>query len=194
MILTLGVITLAASGAVGLVYGVTKEPIEAAKKAKTTQALSQVLPPFEGEPETAIEGNAVIYTVSKAGEVAGYAVESTANGFGGEIKLMTGYTPQGQINRIEVLSHTETPGLGDKIESKKSDFSVQFQGKTPGKDFRMTVKKDGGDVNAITASTISSRAFTKAVQEGYNALQAHLGKAAGDANSGATAQTNQSNE
>lgn len=171
MALALGVITLAASAAVGYVYKLTEKPIAQAARAKTTAALAAVLPSFEGEPATRTVEGAIVYTASAGGEVVGYAVESTTQkGFGGEIKLMTGLTPAGEIIKIEVLAHAETPGLGDKIESKKSDFSVQFQGKIPGKDFQMLVRKDGGDVDAITASTISSRAFIDAVQIAYNAF------------------------
>jgi electron transport complex protein RnfG len=76
--------------------------------------------------------------------------------------------PDGTIKGVEVLTHKETPGLGDKMEKSKSNFSVQFEGKNP-KTFKMMVKKDGGDVDAITASTITSRAFTDAVNRAYNA-------------------------
>lgn len=176
MVAALGVITLVCSAAVGVVYGLTKAPIEAARRAKTTGALALVLPPFEGEPladTLPADGMpSIVYTARKDGKIVGYAVESATNkGFGGEIRLMTGFTPGGEIVKIEVLRHNETPGLGDKIEAKKSDFCVQFQGKTPGKDFRMSVKKDGGEVDAITASTISSRAYIDAVQRAWNALQ-----------------------
>jgi electron transport complex protein RnfG len=191
MVLTLGAITLIASAAVGYVYKLTEEPIAVAKRAKTTAALAAVLPAFEGEPaaETVEEhgAQAIVYTAKSGGEVVGYAVESTTQkGFGGEIKLMTGFTPAGEILKIEVLGHAETPGLGDKIEPKKSDFSVQFQGKTPGKDFKMMVRKDGGDVDAITASTISSRAYIDAVQNAYNALMSVTGGEVPDAATGAT--------
>ncbi len=193
MVMTLGVITLVSATAVGVVYNATKEPIEAAKSAKTKNALAQVLPGFEGEPRLdSVDVNgvpAVVYTVSKGGRVAGYAVESVTNkGFGGDIRLMTGFTPEGEIIKIEVLGHNETPGLGDKIEGKKSSFSVQFQGKTPDKDFRMSVRKDGGDVEAITASTISSRAYIDAVKNAWAALLAVRDGAQSEANTGATVQ------
>lgn len=73
---------------------------------------------------------------------------------------MVGFLPDGTIHRVETLSHNETPGLGDKIDRSKSDFSVQFEGKNP-RTFRLAVRKDGGDVDAITASTISSRAYAR---------------------------------
>jgi electron transport complex protein RnfG len=83
---------------------------------------------------------------------------------------MVGFLADGSINAIEVVAHKETPGLGDKMESNKSDFCVQFKGKNP-ETFKLIVKKDGGDVDAITASTISSRAYCEAVQRAYNALK-----------------------
>ena len=79
---------------------------------------------------------------------------------------MVGFNIDSTIVNTAVLSHNETPGLGDKMVEGKSDFSVQFKGKNP-EDFKISVKKDGGDVDAITASTISSRAFCDAVNSAY---------------------------
>ncbi len=195
MVVVLLVITLAASAAVGLVYRATEAPIEAAKQAKTTAALAQVLPEFDGQPALQVVatpgGDAIVYTAQKGEETVGYAVESlTGKGFGGQIKLMTGFTLSGQIIRIEVLGHSETPGLGDKIEPKKSDFSLQFEGKSPAT-LKMSVRKDGGEIDAITASTISSRAFIDAVNNAWIAFQTVTTGTAPqtDGASGATAQT-----
>ncbi len=181
MVLTLFVITLVASTAVGFVYKVTEGPIAASEVAKTSNALAQVLPAFDNDPssekqEVEQDGLPVIvYTAKSGDQIVGYAVETrTSKGFGGEIVLLVGFKPDGEIVKIETLKHSETPGLGDKIESKKSDFSVQFCGKNPA-DFKLLVKKDGGDVDAITASTISSRAFSDAVLRGYNALMTLTG-------------------
>lgn len=80
--------------------------------------------------------------------------------------LMVGFGTDGTIVNTSVLSHSETPGLGAKMVEGKSNFSVQFQGKNPA-NFKMAVKKDGGDVDAITASTITSRAFCEAVESAY---------------------------
>lgn len=176
MVLTLFGITLIASTAVGLVFKVTEEPIELAKQAKVTAALSEVLPEFDNNPaddqrtESVDGGELVIYTATKGGETVGYAVETFTNsGFSGNIKLMVGFATDGKINKIAVLSHNETPGLGNKIEPSKSNFSVQFEGKDP-QSFKLLVKQDGGDVDAITASTISSRAYLDAVQRAYNTV------------------------
>ena len=93
----------------------------------------------------------------------------TKNGFSGQIDLMVGFLSDGTIHAIEVIAHKETPGLGDKMESGKSNFSVQFEGKNP-ETFKLAVRKDGGEVDAITASTISSRAYCEAVQRAYDAF------------------------
>ncbi len=80
---------------------------------------------------------------------------------------MVGFSPKGILINTVVLEHKETPGLGDKMDVAKSDFPIQFQGKDLA-EWNMTVKKDGGDVDAITAATISSRAFCDAVQRAYD--------------------------
>jgi electron transport complex protein RnfG len=111
-------------------------------------------------------------------ELIGTAVETfTKKGFSGYIKIMVGLLPDGRINDIVVLEHKETPGLGDKMEKKKSlnkktglSWSSQFMGKDPGM-FNLTVKKDGGDVDAITASTITSRAYCDAILRAINAYK-----------------------
>lgn len=176
MVLTLLAITLISSTAVGLIYNVTVGPIQAAKEAKTTTAIAQVLP-TEGTPEVSsttesVDGrDMVIYTVSQNDEVVGYAIETySTSGFGGLITLMVGFLPDGTISKIEVLSHNETPGLGDKMERSKSSFSEQFDGKNPAT-FNLAVTKDGGEVDAITASTISSRAYVDAVERAYKLFE-----------------------
>ncbi len=177
MVLVLFVITLIAAAMLGVVYNVTKEPIEAAKTAKTTNALAQAMPKFDNNPATdtvtcMIDGMPIkVYKGTLGGEVSGYAVETmTKNGFGGEIKMMVGFKPDGEIVNIEVLQHGETPGLGSKMAEPGNVLLVSFQGKNP-KDLKMSVRKDGGDIDVITASTISSRAYVDAVERGYKAFQ-----------------------
>jgi Na+-translocating ferredoxin:NAD+ oxidoreductase subunit G len=177
MTLTLFVVTLLASGSLGFVYSLTKGPIESAQNAKINKAISQVLPEFDNQPAAEkftreVDGGILtFYPAKKDGERIGVAIQTfTKNGFSGQIDLMVGFLADGSINAIEVVAHKETPGLGDKMESNKSDYSVQFKGKNP-ETFKLIVKKDGGDVDAITASTISSRAYCEAVQRAYNALK-----------------------
>ncbi len=174
MLIALFVITFVASTSLGLVYQVTKEPIAAAKLAKKIEAIQNVVPEFNNQPnaeeyKVATENgdSLTLYPAKKDGELVGTAVESSTNlGFTGEIKVMIGFLPDGTIKDVAVLEHKETPGLGDKMERKKSDWSLQFQGKNPST-FKIAVTKDGGDVDAITASTISSRAFCDAVERAY---------------------------
>ncbi|MFI3262871.1 MAG: RnfABCDGE type electron transport complex subunit G [Rikenellaceae bacterium] len=172
MVMVLMLITLIASAAVGVVFQLTEEPIEAARSAKITNAIKEVMPEFdevsEGETLERDGGEMVVYKATKGGQVVGYAIQTfSKEGYGGEIKLLIGFLPDGTINKAAVISHKETPGLGDKIDKSKSNFSLQFEGKNPAK-FKLGVKKDGkGDVDAITASTISSRAYVDAVKRAY---------------------------
>jgi electron transport complex protein RnfG len=182
--LCLFIISTVLAGVLGAVNYVTKEPIEQTQTIKKEMAIKQVIPSFDKlkeakiAVETVAENNVfkksqaadslVMYDAYKNDQWVGTAIETfTDKGFSGRVKLMVGFLPDGNIYKIEVLEHTETPGLGDKMEVKKSDFSKQFLGKNP-KDFKLIVKKDGGDVDAITAATISSRAYCDAVQTAYN--------------------------
>ncbi len=177
MTLTLLIITLVASACLGLVYQSTKDPIAAAQMAKVNTAIKEVVPEFNNNPleeSSSMQidgGELILYPAKKDGQLVGTAVKTYSNnGFAGLVELMVGFMPDGSINKIAVVSHKETPGLGDKMEPKKSNFSVQFQGKNP-ESFQLKVKKDGGDVDAITASTISSRAYCDAVERAYKALK-----------------------
>jgi electron transport complex protein RnfG len=185
MVVSLLIITLASSAAVGLVYRVTEGPIAGAKVAKVNTAIAGVLPAFDNDPAEfmvadTVDGREIkAYTAMKGDSTVGYAVETfTMQGFGGEIRLMVGFLPDGTICRVETLSQHETPGLGDKIEHKKSDFAVQFEGKNPAA-FKMSVRKDGGDIDAITASTITSRAFADALNRAYKMFQSVQNKGGG---------------
>lgn len=173
MVITLASITLVASVLLGGVYALTKGPIDSAQKAKTNDAISKVVPEFDNDPSAdrfvkEMAGKKYsVYPATKAGEIVGYAIETfSTGGFGGRILLMVGFNIDGTINNTAVLSHGETPGLGDKMVEGKSNFSVQFKGKNP-QDYKLIVKKDGGDVDAITASTITSRAFCDAVNAAW---------------------------
>ena len=125
----------------------------------------------------------IIYQVKDAqGQELGAAVESTTMGFGGDLKVLVGFNPEGQILGYTLLEHAETPGLGAKADlwfqkGQKGDII----GKSPAEP--LTVSKDGGQVDAITASTITSRAFLKAVNQAY---QAYKVTPAADAETGAT--------
>lgn len=138
MVLTLLAITFVSAAAVGTIYEITQEPIAAAKSAKIGSAVALVVPPFDNNPDEtktidSLDGKTVtVYTALSGQDTVGYAIETFSNsGFGGEIRLMVGFLPDGTIHRVETLSHNETPGLGDKIDRSKSDFSVQFEEESP---------------------------------------------------------------
>jgi electron transport complex protein RnfG len=175
MLLTLFMVTLVASAALGYIYELTKGPIAASKLAKQNNAIKEVVPDFDNKPgeesyKMGVDGDTLEFFPAKQnGELVGTAVSTFTNkGFSGNFKIMVGFLPDGTIHNISVLEHKETPGLGDKMQKNKSEWSVQFNGKNPA-DFKLKVTKDGGDVDAITASTITSRAFCDAVERAYNA-------------------------
>ena len=177
MLVTLLVVSMVASAAMGSVYVLTKEPIDLAMAAKKNLAIKRVVPEFDNQPTADyysmfFEGDSLYFYIAKNGaDTVGYAIETFTNkGFGGRISMLAGFTPDGTIYNIAVLEHKETPGLGTKMLKSEGTWSEQFNGKNPSS-FRMTVKKDGGDVDAITASTISSRAYCDAVQRAFNALK-----------------------
>lgn len=171
MVLCLGVITLVCGALLAGVYVLTEQPIEAAKKAKTIEAISEVLPPF-ATLEDAVQYGDYEYTVAldENGEMAGVAIKTFSSGFGGRIRMMVGFTPDGAIYNTSVLEHSETPGLGAKCVEPA--FADQFRQFNPSES-KLQVKQDAGDVDAITAATITSRAYCVAVQNAvdqYNAI------------------------
>jgi H+/Na+-translocating ferredoxin:NAD+ oxidoreductase subunit G len=176
MVLSLTLISLGASACLGFVYELTKGPIELSTLNKKLEAIKQVVPDFDNNPNNEMfrlptgQGDSLdIYPAKKNGEITGYAVSTySSTGFSGNISLMAGFRPDGTIINITVLSQKETPGLGNKMT--EPEFKDQFRDKNPA-DFKLKVQKDGGQVDAITAATISSRAFCDAVQRAYNTLK-----------------------
>lgn len=176
MVLSLTLISLGASACLGYVYQMTKGPIELSVLNKKRAAIREVVPDFNNDPFEEMyklptgEGDSLeIYPAKKDSIIVGYAVNTnTKKGFSGDVNLMAGFKPDGTIINITVLSQKETPGLGTKMTG--SDFKDQFNDKNPS-EFKLKVKRDGGPVDAISAATISSRAFCDAVQRAYNTLQ-----------------------
>mgnify|MGYP001199963983 CR=1 FL=1 len=176
MVMSLTLISMVASACLGFVYEMTREPIKMANLNKKLNAIKQVVPEFNNNPNDEMyklptgEGDSLeIYPAKKDNITVGYAVNTyTSKGFSGNISLMAGFKPDGTIINITVLEQKETPGLGTKMAEPA--FKDQFMDKNPG-EFILKVKKDGGPIDAITAATISSRAFCDAVQRAYNALQ-----------------------
>lgn len=188
-------ITLVASAGVGFVNMITVEPIAAAKEAATLAALNEVLPAFDvttTEELTIDDMPITVYTATAGGSVSGYAVQSmTKQGFGGVVRLMVGFTPEGEVVNVNVLEQTETPGLGTKMADEGNVLLASVKGrKLESKklvDGKLAVTKDGGDVDALTAATISSRAYVDAINRAWMAYKSvATGEAPTDTASGAT--------
>jgi electron transport complex protein RnfG len=179
-------LTLIAAGAgllLSLVEGVTREPIAEQRRLETLKALQAVLPPLDNEPDADVtelvagkdrKGKDLLrtfYRGRQAGELSGVAFKVTApDGYSGNIDIMVGIDPQGTVTGIEILTHAETPGLGDKITH--AGFKDQFKGASlDTADWR--VKKDGGQFDQITGATISPRAVVKAVSGGLQFYREH---------------------
>jgi len=165
MVLCLTAVCLVCSALLGATYAVTAEPIEQASRKALVAAISQVLP--EGgeisEAQTAEFGgqNYEYYTQNVGGQTSAWAIKSTTSGFGGALTVLVGVGVDGKIYSTKVLSHSETPGLGAKCQTDQG-FLSQFQGLDPSVKV-IKVTKDGGNIDAITASTITSRAYALAV-------------------------------
>ncbi len=183
MLLSLGGICLVCALLLAVVNSLTERKIAEVNRSKTAQAIAQVVPAFEGEPvDTTITLDGEQFAVHKAicgGSVVGYAIETSQVGFGGPLNLMVGFDSAGCICSTAVISHSETPGLGAKITDGASPFRTQFAGKNPAQ-YNLSVTKDGGDVDAITASTITSRAFCAAVAKAYKVYLAVTGASAAE--------------
>ena len=162
MSLCLLVICLVCSALLAGVYALTADPIAKAAQAKNEAAIKEVLPDtavtIEEESSIVVDGQT--YTYNRAfdnlGNTVGCAINVSTNGFGGPIVIKVGFGVDGVIWNTKVLSQAETPGLGAKCV--EPSFSDQFKGFNPAEK-KLAVKKDNGDVDAITASTITSRAY-----------------------------------
>ena len=191
---------LIAGTALAVANKLTEDKIAAAKAAALQEAIKKVAPEFDNDPSaeqyraaTADGDSLTIYPAKKGGKLVGAAVETnTKKGFGGEIRIMVGFDADQKIVNYSVLEHNETPGLGSKMEEWfRTDKGKQS---VLGRDMKggaLKVSKDGGEVDAITAATNSSRAFLDAINRAYAAYAQGAGKgdAKADGASGATQQT-----
>jgi len=180
MILSLLLFSAVMAAALGFVYGVTKGPIEQANKQKEIQAVREVLPAFDNDPTAdakTIDG-LTFYIGTKDGHAIGCAVKTfTDKGFSGRFDLMVGFKPDGSINQIVVLDQKETPGLGTKMKEPKFKDQFNVLNIATVSNQQLKVKKDGGTIDAITAATITSRAFCDGVQKAYDLYMKNFGKA-----------------
>ena len=169
MFLVLLAISLVSALAIGFTYTKTKPAADAIKQENFEKAIKQVVPEFDKLGEKKEVDECVLYTAYKGEAVTGTAVETVSHkGFGGDVQLLVGFDAEGKIHNTAVLSIKETPGLGSNMTNPK--FKDQVNGKNPAA-FKLSVKKDGGDVDAITAATISSRAFLDAVGKAVEAYK-----------------------
>jgi electron transport complex protein RnfG len=180
MTLVLTLVAVVMGGILAFVNHLTEGPIaEQKEKAladgiKTVMVCNDLVVEEPVEVKQDVDGKEltyIIYNVKDAqGKDLGAAVQSVTMGFGGDLKVLVGFDTEGNILGYTLLEHAETPGLGAKADQwfqkgQKGDII----GKSPAEP--LTVSKDGGQVDAITASTITSRAFLKAVNNAYNAYK-----------------------
>jgi electron transport complex protein RnfG len=188
MVLCLTLVCLVCAAILGGIYALTFEPIRQANENILKASIGAVLP--EGVEIGALEtfeseGQSFeYYPAVKDGESVAYAVKSSTIGFGGPLSLMVGVLKDGTVFNTSVLTCNETPGLGAKCQEVASHFRTQFQGF--GTDKSLKVTKDGGDVDAITASTITSRAYALAVSNAVAVVRNLAGEAV-DTATGASA-------
>ena len=182
MTLVLTLVAVIMGGILAYVNHLTEGPIAQQKEKALADGIKTVMGGGEltvTKTDTVRQNDAkgkemtyVIYQTQDAkGQDLGAAVESVTMGFGGNLKVLVGFNPEGNILGYTLLEHSETPGLGAKADKwfqkgEKGDII----GKSPAE--ALTVSKDGGQVDAITASTITSRAFLLAVNNAYNAYKA----------------------
>lgn len=170
LILSLVITCAFAALALATVNELTKDPIAKAREAAKMEAVLKVLPKEAKDPKEVLfntGGTTVTAYVSRdaAGALLGVAVPVADKGFGGTINMMVGLSPDGKFLAAELLTHQETPGLGDGVgNGKKFLDQLVSNGES---DISWTVTKDGGDVDAVTAATISSRAALRAITKAF---------------------------
>jgi len=196
LILALVVVAVASAILLAELNGITAPKIKASQTAYKLKAVKKVLPPYDNHPAVdrrvvpaKVEGPAtvkverdeergkegvVVYPAYHEGKLVGEAYSVVSHqGYGGDIELLLGVSPEGRITGIAVINHSETPGLGAKIVS-----DVTWKGKKElvGRSLAdsLQVKKDGGEIDAIAGATISPRAVCGAVKAGLEAYNQTL--------------------
>lgn len=175
MVIVLTIITVVAAACLGAMNNATAEPIAASKKAKQEAAIKAVLPEFASVDTAVIVNEQKIFRAYDAeNNLVGIAIETAELGFGGDITTMVGFDANGTIVNYSLLQHAETPGLGSKLVDwflVKSDIRGANSANMP-----LRVSKDGGEYDAITAATISSRAFLNSINKAYETYQIARGE------------------
>ncbi len=190
----LAIVTIISAYILAQIYGITKPLIEEQKKAKTQEALHEVLPDSkvivpvvqkvpvkDNDGNVLYEKDEVLYykgfSDADTTQISGYAFLAQGSGYSSIVETMVGVTPSGVIKKIQIISQKETPGLGAKCENSGpfngKDWSTQqFKGKTAD---QLKVKQDGGDIVSITGATITSRAVTNSIRQKLQELLPKLG-------------------
>ena len=191
MLLVLTGVTVISVALLAYVNQLTAGPIAEAEAQALSDAVRAVVPGFDNDPIAEqkiqeVDGvDYAVYPATKGGTYIGAAIEASAMGFGGTLRVLVGFDAEGNILDYSLLSHAETPGLGSKAGTWfKKGGTGDIIGMTPGK-APLTVDKDGGQVDAITASTITTRAFLSAVNAAY---AAYAGQNTTDGTTGASQQ------
>jgi electron transport complex protein RnfG len=181
MVLVLTLVAVIMGGILAFVNHLTEGPIAEQKEKALADGIKAVMAcndlkvaKTDEVKQNDAKGKEMTFTIYQIqdaqGNDLGAAVESTTMGFGGDLKVLVGFDPEGKILGYTLLEHAETPGLGAKADKW---FQKDQKGDIIGKDPKepLTVSKDGGQVDAITASTITSRAFLLAINNAYNAYK-----------------------
>ncbi len=163
--LTLLIITAVVAAALAGVNAVTAPVIASLTAQKTQQAIEAVLPGGGEAVESFADETGLVKAVYAS--QSGYAIQVAPSGFDGEISMMVGISKEGKVLGIDVISHTETAGLG-AVAAAKNSAGESFRSQFIGQNGDLAVSKDGGSIDAITGATITSRAVT----EGVNAALA----------------------
>lgn len=180
----LGVFCLGFGVALGITEWGTRDSIKARAIEDRQNSLGQVIPDDIHDNNPVLDTltmrddqghDLVIYRAMKAGRVTGVAYEIFGTGYAGQMKLVLGVSADGKALGVRVLSHKETPGLGDKMEVKKGDWILQFAGLSLGDPpvEKWKVKKDGGQFDQFTGATITPRGVVTAIRTGLEFFDAH---------------------
>jgi len=176
----LGVICIVCAGLLGVVESITREPIAIQEEATANAGMKKVFADAASFEEVEIEPGLTVNdveigsaysAVDASGSVIGYVVEVLPSGFGGTIDTMVGIDLENKVTGISILSLSESPGLGAR--AKEESFQEQFIGQSA----PVKVTKDGGTIQAITSSTITSRAVSKGVTAACNWAEENAGGA-----------------
>lgn len=167
--LILVIICLVVTAGLAFTNAATKSAIAAQAENDAKQSRLMALPGADAFKKTdakAVSDKVVdCYAGSKGGQTIGWVITTKSNSYGGDIQVMTGISKAGKITGVELVTTSDTPGLG--LNAKKDTFRAQYQQKVPEKGFEV-VKGGGakeGQINALTGATITSKAVTSAVNE-----------------------------